>query len=130
MNHLRAFGHITIAGQEYPVKFGINQTAIFCELQNCDLEKYAEIFSAEGFKNLKLASPEFINLVYSALKDGARVVKKPFDIKPEDVCDIIDFFIADPALFIDFLKIMNAGYEALLPNVEGVKEPQAEAISL
>lgn len=121
MNHLRGYGKITVAGDVLPVKFGTNQTAIFCELHNCNLKAYYDIFSGENFTKLELGGKQVRDLIYSALKDGARVDKKPFDLTPEDVGDIMDLMNTQPELYHELFAIMSSGYEALSPNGEGVK---------
>lgn len=126
MNHLRGFGKITVAGDVLPVKFGTNQTAIFCELHNCDLKTYYGIFSGENFSKLELGGKQVRDLIYSALKDGARVDKKPFDLSPEDVGDIMDLMNTQPELYHELFAIMSSGYEALCPNVKGAKEAPQE----
>lgn len=127
MNHLRGYGKITINGAEYPVKFGTNQTAAFCELHNCDLKTYYSIFSGENFSKLELGGKQVRDLIYSALKDGARVDKKPFELSPEDVGDLMDIMNSQPELYHQLFAVMSSGYEALSPNAEGAKEAPQEA---
>lgn len=126
MNHLRGFGKIAIAGTEYPVKFGTNQTAVFCELHNCDLKTYYGIFSGENFSKLELGGKQVRDLIYSAMKDGARAAKQPFDLSPEDVGDMMDIMNTQRELYQQLFAIMSSGYEAISPNAEGAKEAPKE----
>jgi hypothetical protein len=80
---------ITLGGKTRPVKFGTNQGILFCQLRRCTTKEYIELFSLKS-KNLEISISEIRDLLWSALKDGARYAKEEFNVTPEDVADWID----------------------------------------
>ena len=86
---------MNIGGKERPLKFGINQTDIFCELKGIKLGDYYKLL--EGFSKGNWMFGDMRDLLYSGLKDGARQAKEPFDIDRYTVGDWMD---DDPAKYI------------------------------
>lgn len=77
-----------IGGKERPIKFGINQSVLYCELRKINITQMnAEIAS---FASGEYTGGEFRDLMWSALKDGARVKKEVFDFDNLDVGDWIE----------------------------------------
>ena len=74
-----------IGNKEYPTKFGINQSILYCEQRNVSISKMQEEFDAfaKGTHN----GGELRDLIWSALKDGARVAKVDFPFSNTDVGD-------------------------------------------
>jgi hypothetical protein len=90
MNGLRGFTTITLGGKSRPVKFGTNQTILFCHLRGCTLKDYTEIFKKERLNSYEVDGSEARDLMWSALKDGARFRGQEFENTPEDVADWLD----------------------------------------
>jgi len=108
------FGHIEIAGVKYPVKFGTAQSRDYCNAMGCDLKDYTELFQADKdgknkFAKLETNGEEMMALVWSALKQGARVEKQPFDLTLDDAADLIDHMNLKPKLWEDFFGVMQDG---------------------
>lgn len=90
MNNLRGFTTVRIGGKLRPVKFGTNQTIVFCQLRGITLKDYAETFKQERLDNYSVDGSESRDLIWSALKDGARYKNQDFEYKPEDIGDWLD----------------------------------------
>ena len=90
MNKLRGYTEVVIGGKKRPVKFGTNQTIIFCQHREITLKEYADLFSADKIKNMAVDGSETRDLLWSALADGARYKKQKFDATAETVGDWID----------------------------------------
>lgn len=90
MNSFRGFTTINLGGRVRPVKFGTNQTILFCQLRSCNLKDYTEMFKKENLDSYNLDGSEVRDLVWSALKDGARFKGEEFEHTPEDVADWLD----------------------------------------
>ena len=86
---------MNIGGIERPIKFGINQTDMFCELRGIKLKDYYALLA--GFETGNYMYGDIRDLVWSALKDGARQQGEEFDLSKYDVGDLMD---ADPAKYI------------------------------
>ncbi|GAA4299389.1 hypothetical protein [Nibribacter koreensis] len=105
MGFLRNLGTVVLLGKEYPVKFGTNQAAIYCDLQKCNLAGYHKMLASIGAQEVQ--GSEFRDFIYSALKDGARASKKDFDLTPEDVADLMDAVGQDePQKFTEILQVL------------------------
>lgn len=118
MDFLRNYGTVELLGEQYHVKFGTNQTAIFCDLQKCDLKKYYSIIP--NLATMELGGSELRDLLYSALKDGCRVAKKDFSLTVEEVADLLDVLIQEePAKLAEVFAIMA-------PKQPGVPDPNGE----
>ena len=85
---MKGFIKINIGGEERPLKFGLQQSISYCEMRNVSInemqDELGKLVDGKG------TGAEIRDLLYSALKDGARVDKKPFDFTPEDVADWIE----------------------------------------
>lgn len=66
-----------IGGKERPIKFGLNQSVLYCELRDININQMNEEF--EAFGTGKYNGSEVRDLVWSALKDGARFKKIKFN---------------------------------------------------
>lgn len=74
---------ILINGKDYPCRFGMAALMDYTKQTNTkinDLGKLGEEMTME----------EAITLCWCGLKDGARKAKKPFNLDPVDVADMID----------------------------------------
>ncbi|MFC6998073.1 SAM domain-containing protein [Rufibacter roseus] len=131
MNTQRGFGHITVDGVEYPVRFSLNQTQIFCELEKCDLKGYNDLFAfyptgekdeegkpkyANRFSEQKVTPDTLRHLLYSALKEGHRVSKKEFTLSMEDVGDMLELMETDSLAWRNILHLIVKKEEAPRPN--------------
>ncbi len=74
-----------IGGKDRPIRFGINQSIIFCRLRGITINQ----MDADIKKIIKneVDGSEIRDLLFSALKDGARKEKQQFDFEPENVGD-------------------------------------------
>lgn len=81
MHALAGTHYIEIGGQKRPLRFGTNQTAIFCELKKIGLSEYTELMGASGLSDIS----NIRDLLYSALFAGAKAEKKPVDFDHFDV---------------------------------------------
>ncbi|GAB2539800.1 hypothetical protein [Rufibacter soli] len=133
MNTTRGFGHITVEGVKYPIRFSLNQTQVFCELEGCELKGYNDLFAIyeneEGkltnrFAEQKVTPATLRHLLYSALKEGHRVEKLPFDLSLEDVGDLLD--VLDAAAWRNITHLIVKKEEAPSPN----DSPKPEESSL
>lgn len=77
---------ISIGGEERPIKFGMNQSILYCEERGITLEEMSKELSGLG----KDSGATLRDLFWSALKDGARVEKQPFDYSTGDVADWLE----------------------------------------
>ena len=83
------FTRVKIGGKERPLKFGTNQTILFCELREMPVKDYFPLL-VDKFADGKGDGSELRDLIWSALKDGARYVNEKFINPKEDVGDWID----------------------------------------
>ena len=109
---------ITIGGEEFPIKFGLNQTIVYCELRNISVNDYQKQIS-----NIQNGTGgELRDLIWSALKDGARYAKTKFDYTPYDVGDWIEELTEE-----ELVEIINSMTDTLpSPKVEAVKKKQVK----
>ena len=79
---------MNIGNKDRPIKFGINQTDLFCELRGITLKDYYELLAK--FETGEYMFGDIRDLVWSALKDGARQAKTEFTLDRFDVGDMMD----------------------------------------
>jgi hypothetical protein len=84
-----------VGGSEMPIKFSINQTDEFCELRDISLKQYYELLA--GFESGNYRFKDIRGLIWSALKEGARIEGVPFEY---DEYQIGEFMDEDPARYI------------------------------
>lgn len=88
MNAFTGLNYITIGEDKRPIKFGCNQTAIFCQIRGITLAQYSKewvkISSNEG------DGSEVRDLIYSALAAGCLSVKMDVNFDKYDVGNWID----------------------------------------
>ena len=77
-----------INNKEYPTKMGLNQSILYCELRDINITQMNEEISSFGTGDY--TGGEFRDLVWSALKDGARFNKVEFPYSNLDVGDWIE----------------------------------------
>lgn len=103
---------MNIGGEERPINFGINQTDLFCDIHNLTLGQYFDLLSK--FESGDYKYSHMRDILWSALKDGARKGKVEFEFDKYDVGDWMD---EDPAeyikqalmLLVDSLPKQNEG---------------------
>jgi len=83
---------MNIGGKERPIKFGVNQTDLFCELRGIKLNDYYKLLGE--FEGGEYLFKDVRDLLWSALKDGARQAKIEFNEEPLTIGDWMDI---DPA---------------------------------
>ena len=86
---------MVIGGKERPLKFGINQTDLFCEARGIKLKDYYTLLAK--FETGDYMFGDIRDLVWSALKDGARQAGEEFEFDRMQVGDLMD---DDPAKYI------------------------------
>ena len=104
---MNGYTEIAIGGKSRPVKFGVNQTSEFCKLRGIGAGEYFA-FLKDKFVGAKGDGGEFRDLLWSALKDGARLKKLEFEYTPEDVGDWMD-----GKTQADFKGLFDAFYDSL-----------------
>jgi len=104
MNKLRGFTEVVIGGKKRPVKFGTNQTIIFCQHRGITLKDYADLFSADKIKDMAVDGSETRDLLWSGLADGARYKNQKFEATPETIGDWIDD--ADENIMVEAFSAM------------------------
>lgn len=123
MNTQRGFGHITVDGNVYPVRFSLNQTQVFCELEGCELNGYNDLFAiyekedgtrTNRFAEQKVTPATLRHLLFSALKEGHRVEKAEFALSLEDVGDLLD--LMDGEAWRNITHLIVKKEEAPRPN--------------
>ena len=77
-----------IAGKERPLKFGINQTDLYCTLRGISVTQMNEEF--QRFADGNYTGGEIRDLIWSALKDGARKEGIEFDLTNFDIGDAME----------------------------------------
>ena len=82
MSNLKGLIEIEIGGKKRSLKFGTNQTALFCEITGLPL---SESFNVKNFK-----AGELRDFIFSALKDGCRIKSEKVDFTNVDVGDWMD----------------------------------------
>lgn len=76
---------LKIGGKDRLLKFGTNQTAIFCDKHNLSLVGYSESINTDNAKASHLR-----DLIWSSLVAGAKYQKVEVDFDEYDVGDWID----------------------------------------
>jgi hypothetical protein len=104
---MKGFTELAIGGKKRPVKFGINQTELFCKLRGIGAGEYFG-FLKDRFVGAKGDGGEFRDLLWSALKDGARVQGLEFEYDSKAVGDWMDGMKQ-----ADFKPMMDAFYDSL-----------------
>ena len=82
-----------INNKEFPTKFGLNQSILYCELRGINITQMNEEFA--GFVNGEHTGGEIRDLIWSSLKDGARVAKVDFPYTNLDVGDWMEDISAE-----------------------------------
>ena len=97
--------------KSFPVRFGFNALSDFCELTG---------LSIQDIQNLgENVSPSAVrSLLYCGLKHGARVAKEDFELKLEDVGDLMD----DDAKFTE--NILKYFEQSQPPAEDGVEKKE------
>lgn len=91
---------MNIGGKDRPIKIGLNQSIEYCELRGITItqmnEDYVKLQNGAG------TGSEVRDLIWSALKDGARVAGEEFDHTNYDVGDWLEDL--DPETMAEFFK--------------------------
>lgn len=111
MNLKKGFARFEIGGKLRPIKFGTNQTAIFCQLRKCNLKVYQETFTQSKIAQLDIDGSEIRDLLYSGLVSGCMTDKIDTDFNETDVGDWVDD-LPEGSLS----KIFQLNAESLPPN--------------
>ena len=77
---------VKLAGKEYPIWWGLNQSIEYCDLRGITVTQYHE----ELTKLADSTGAEMRDLIWSALKDGARKEGQEFSLTNYDVGDLLD----------------------------------------
>jgi len=77
-----------IGGEDRPIKFGINQTDLYCTLRGISITVMQE--EMKKFVNGDYTGGEIRDLIWSALADGARKEKIDFPFTNLDVGDWLE----------------------------------------
>ena len=95
---------ISIGGEDRPVKFGTNQTAVYCDLRGKSLAEYQkELTNLTDVGVIR-------DLIYSALFAGCKAEKKDVNFDNFDVGEWIDEMQpGDLAKVFDVLAASNDG---------------------
>lgn len=118
---MTGFSEVDIGGKKRPVKFGVNQTAIFCKLRGISAGEYFS-FLKDKFVGAKGDGSELRDLLWSALKDGARFKGLEFEVEPEQIGDWMD-----GKTQADFKGMFEAFYDSL-PIPEDSKKKLKKAL--
>lgn len=76
---MRGFVHIKIGGEDRPFLFGVNASAVLCDLHNIDLAECGKII------NKPTHGRNLIDIMYAGLVTGAHVQKQTPDFDQWDV---------------------------------------------
>ena len=77
---------VKLAGKEFPIAWGFNQVIEYCDLKNITVDQYntdMENILTGSISNMR-------DLIWSALKDGARKAKQEFTLDVYDVGDLLE----------------------------------------
>jgi hypothetical protein len=110
MNHLQGTTTVELNGVKRPVKFGTNQTAIFCQLRGITIKQAQEVLSSDKMKDGDFDMQVMIDLYYSAFLAGAKSARIEVDF---DAIDVGDWFDEHPDLME---QVMEAADGANGPN--------------
>ena len=75
--------HITIAGKDYPINFGLACLAELEQEFDCSIALLGEHLQQAGISGIA-------RLAHIGIKHGHRVTKQPFEQTLEDTCDLLD----------------------------------------
>jgi hypothetical protein len=90
---------IKIGGKEFPLSFGINQSILYCNLRNISItEMEGELANIETSDGSSIR-----DLLWSALKDGARREGIEFEYTNYDVGDMME----EPSVIASFMESLN-----------------------
>ncbi len=112
MKELKEF---KIGGKMRPMKFGVNQSVLLANLREISITKMEELLSSLADDDGSLIR----DLIWSALKDGARMSGTEFKYTNYDIGDWLDDIDAD--LIISVLEYMMGDKMPLLKD-EGTKK--------
>lgn len=109
---------MNIGGKDRPVKFGLNQTIEYCKLRGISITQMND-------DSLRMQSgsgdgSEIRDLIWSALKDGARFGKVDFEATAYDVGDWLED-LKDGAME-QFMKDFAESMSPIIENNEPVKK--------
>lgn len=121
MNQLTGLNYINIGGQKRPIKFGTNQSAIYCQTRGCTLAQYLNDMNNERMTKMELDGSEIRDLLFSALCAGCSSAKVAVDFDKMDVGDWMDEM--DQAELTKAFSIMTAQNS---PNGQGAKPNTAK----
>lgn len=79
----KSYEIVLINGKDYPCRFGMAALMEFTKQTNIKITDLANLGN-------EMTMEEAITLCWCGLKDGARKAKKPFNLDPYDVADLID----------------------------------------
>jgi hypothetical protein len=105
---------ILINGKDYPCRFGMAALMDYTKLTNKKINDLGNL-------GMDMTIEDAIALCWSGLKDGARKAKKPFELEPFDVADLID---EDEAAIEKIMAVFANQYNVDEPkkgNVKGSK---------
>lgn len=79
----KSYEIVLINGKDYPCRFGMAALMEFTKQTNIKINDLGNLGN-------DMTMEEAITLCWCGLKDGARKAKKPFNLDPYDVADLID----------------------------------------
>jgi hypothetical protein len=107
-----------IGGKDRAVKFGINQSVIYCELRNCSITQMNKDIADLGAGSGDVGVMR--DFIYSALKEGARKAGEPFDFTNYDVGDWLENFDESE---------MESFFKELVDSMPKAKEGKKKAVT-
>ena len=102
---------MNIGGLDRPIKMGLNQSIAYCELRGISITQMNKEF--KRFTDGMHSGSEVRDLIWSALKDGARKAKVEFPYDNLDVGDWIEDI--KPEAVIEFINKLST----TLPKADG-----------
>ena len=103
-----------IAGKEYPIKLGLNQSIEYCELRGITINQMNDDFTRMA--NGEGTGSEIRDLLWSVLKDGARVAGTKFTMSNYDVGDLIEAMSTDE--MTEFMEELAGSMPKKQPNAK------------
>lgn len=101
--------NLTIAGKQYPVKLGHNALSLFEQQTKISIMEIGD----------KMSMTAILQLMYIALKEGARKTNQELTIKSfADLCDLAD---ETQGLIEDFSKLMESSLKSVFTKEESEK---------
>jgi len=120
MNAFTGLNYINIGGESRPIKFGTNQSAIYCQTRGVTLATYMKEMSSQRLEAREIDGSEIRDLIFSALSAGCLSAKQPITFDKNEVGDWIDEM--EQAELTRVFTIMSAQNT---PNGQGAKPTQA-----